>query len=223
MSIAVGILTFNQFETGRHELFKRTLRSLLRDGPPEHLFIIDNGSSDETPEYVASLGGTVLKDRRSTCGHGMNVTISACASSGAELVVFSNDDIEWHPGALGQVARFWSAAPEDVMIASGLLEEDFPWNTARTAIECGGVRALVRDTAPGGTWTLRARDWPVIGPVPEQTAGYDDVPTCNRLRGMGYRVCQMDLATHLGEEVSTWGNGSKAFGSKLDREAWGFV
>lgn len=221
-SIAVGVLTHNMLSTGRQDAFQRTVRSLLEQRP-EHLFIVDNGSTDGSDEYVVALGGTAVKDRVSTCGHGMNVTIAACAASGADLVVFSNDDIVWQPDALEQVRRFWDSAPADVVIASGLLEDDYPWNTARAMIESGGVRALVRDTAPGGTWTLRARDWEMVGPVPE-AFGYDDVPACNRLRAMGYRVCQLDLAEHIGEELSTWGNGSSSWRtSKIDKAAWGMA
>ena len=86
-------------------------------------------------------------------------------------------------------------------------------------VEAGGVAALVRDTAPGGAWTLRAADWPRIGPVPE-APGWDDVPTCNRLRKQGYRVCQIDLADHVGEDHSTWGNISNRLAKPLDRKAW---
>jgi GT2 family glycosyltransferase len=222
MKIAVGVLTHNQFRYDRHELFKRTVTSLVHDIDKIslELYIVDNGSTDETPEYVRSIGGTVLSDPITTCGHGMNATIGICAGSGAELVVFSNDDIEWRAGALPALVRFWSEAPADILIASGLLEDDFPWNTVRERVDYGGVPGLIRDTAPGGTWTLRAADWGKIAPVPE-AAGYDDVPTCNRLRAKGYRVCQLDLAEHQGEHVSTWGNISRELGKPLDRAAWG--
>jgi hypothetical protein len=34
-------------------------------------------------------------------------------------------------------------------------------------------------------------------------------------------VCQIDLADHVGEEVSTWGNASYTYAEPLDREKWG--
>lgn len=221
MKTAVGILTHNQFATGRHEAFLTTARSLAAQHP-DALYVVDNGSTDETPEYVRSLGGVVLDDPISTCGHGMNATIGLCAASGAALVVFSNDDICWHPGALERLVAFWSEAPDDVKIASGLLEDDFYWNTVVERIECGGVEGLVRKTAPGGAWTLRAKDWPKIGPVPE-AKGWDDVPTCARVISRGGRVVQLELADHIGEDLSTWGNDSAKFRRPLDREAWGLA
>jgi len=220
MDVAVGILTHEQFRHGRHELFLRTVSSLKKGGHPFDLYVVDNGSTDETPEYVRSIGGTVLADHITTCGHGMNKAIGICVRSGADLVVFSNDDIEWHPNALADLVRFWSEAPRDVVIAAGILEADYPWNTPRETIEVGGLKALVRDTAPGGAWTLRAVDWRVVGPVPE-AVGWDDVPTCRRVIARGYRVCQIDLADHIGEDRSTWGNDSRRYGKPLDKKVWG--
>lgn len=220
MKVAVAILTHNLFRYGRHELFRQTLTSLLETEYPFELHVFDNGSTDATPEYVARFGATLIRDDVSTCGHGMNVAISSCVARGVDLVVFSNDDIYWHPGYLEQVVTFWQDAPPDVLICSGSLEPDYPWNTPRELIISGGVKALVRDTAPGGTWTLRARDWGRIGPVPE-AVGWDDVPTCRRLNSLGYRVAQIDVADHVGEDHSTWGNNSRIDARPLDREKWG--
>lgn len=216
MKIAAGVLTHNAIRYGRMDLFRQTVRSIVAEKPDE-LFLVSNGSDDGTAEYVADLGGTVINDPITTCGHGMNVTIGICAASGADLVVFTNDDIAWKPGSFAALRSFWAEAPDDVLIAAGLLEDDYPWNTVRERIVCGGIPALVRDSAPGGAWTLRASDWPDIGPIPE-APGWDDVPTCERLREKGYRVCQMDLADHVGQDHSTWGNGSDRFRSPLDPE-----
>jgi glycosyltransferase involved in cell wall biosynthesis len=220
VKVAVGVLTRNQRDHDRRQLFLRTLTSLQNAGWPCDVFLLDNGSTDGTDAYITALGGVALRDPLTSCGHGMNATIAACLSASPDLVVFTNDDIEWRRGFLADLVQFWSAAPADVLIASGLLEAEYPWNTAREVVESGGVKALVRDTAPGGAWTFRAADWPLIGPVPE-APGWDDVPTCNKLTAMGYRVCQIDLAEHIGEGNSTWGNNSQAYGQPLDRAKWG--
>jgi len=215
-SIAAGVLTHDALRHGREGLLRATIRSVAAQ-EPNYVYVVSNGSSDGTEALVASWGGTVLNDPISTCGHGMNATIGICANSGADLVVFSNDDIEFRPGAFDALRRFWAAAPEKLKIASGLLEDDFPWNTVRERVVYGGVPALIRDSAPGGVWTLRAKDWPTIAPVPE-AAGWDDVPTCERLRSKGYQVAQLDLAEHIGQDHSTWGNGSEKFRKPLDPE-----
>lgn len=216
MKTAVGILTHNVFRYDREAAFRRTVKSLAAQ-KPDQLFIVSNGSDDGTEDLVAKMGGTVVNDPISTCGHGMNVTMGICASSGADIVVFSNDDIWWDPWALDALKRFWAEAPEDIALVSGLLEDIYPWNTVRERVVHGGVPALIRDSAPGGCWSFRASYWPVISPVPE-AKGWDDVPCCERLRLKGYRVGQIDLATHEGEATSTWGNGSDKWRRPLDPE-----
>lgn len=220
MRFAVGILTHDMFRTGRAELFQRTLASLNGSNEDIEFYVVSNGSTDETDDYVRGLGGTILHDPISTCGHGMNATLSILAASGADVCVFSNDDIGWKRTALTKLGAFWEAAPADILIASGLQQDVYPWSTPRERIEYGGVVGLVRDSVPGGAWTLRASDWPKIRPVPE-APGWDDVPTCDRLRRKGYRVCALDLAEHLGEDLSTWGNDSARHGTPLDRGRWG--
>lgn len=218
MRIVAAVLTHNAERHGRTEMLRRTVRSLAE---ADAVIVVDNGSTDGTEELVARIGGTVYRapDNVYTCGRGMNVTITAAAKLG-DIVVFSNDDICWKPGWREELAEWWAGAPADVAITSGLLEDEYPWNTSLNTIDVGRVRGLVRATVPGGAWTLRSADWPSIGPVPERV-GWDDVPTCRRLVGEGRRVIALDLADHLGVEHSTWGNGSAAFGEPLDRRAWG--
>lgn len=218
MRVAVGVLTHNVFTHDRQHLLLDTLRSLKQTSEPFDLYIVDNASTDGTQNFVEQLGGYASKTMPSTCGHGMNVTLDII-SANADLCVFSNDDIAWKPGYLETLKAFWSDAPNDLLICSGHLEPEYPWNTPREVVQHGGIKALVRDTAPGGTWTFRAKHRSVIGRIPE-TAGIDDVPTCERLRASGYRVAQMDVATHAGEDKSSWGNGSYMLAKPLDPK-WG--
>lgn len=220
MRLAVGILTRNQFVNGRHEVFTATLRSLTASHEDIDLYVVDNGSTDETADYVRGLGGTCIADPIHTHGHGANVTIGICAASGADVVVFSNDDVGWHSGALEAVRELWEAAPPDLGIIGGLLEDCYPWNAISGTIDLAGRRGLVRDTVPAAAWTFRAATWADMKPLPE-SAGWDDVPTCHRLNRKGYRLAQFDLAAHLGEGLSTWGNDSARHGTPLDRAAWG--
>jgi GT2 family glycosyltransferase len=220
LRVAVGVLTHNVYKHDRFDLLRNTLKSLQQTEVPFDCYVVDNHSTDGTEAYVEALGGHLCRDAVFTCGHGMNVTMQILADSGADLCVFSNDDIEWHEGYLEKLTAFWSEAPDDLLVCSGHLEPVYFWNTPRHPITCGGVTALVRDTAPGGTWTFRVKDWPTIGPVPE-THGEDDVPTCYRLTQQGYLVAQMDVATHVGEDASTWGNGSYLHAQPLDRKQWG--
>lgn len=218
MRVVAAVLTHNAKRYGRDMLLRDTLRSLAE---ADRVLLVDNGSSDGMADWVAQVGGFCYQpaDRVTTCGRGMNVTITMAAAD-ADVVVFSNDDIVWRPGWRARVQSFWEHAPDDVAIMSGLLEPDFPWNQPRATVEYGGVRGLVRETVPGGAWTLMAANWSIIGPVPEK-AGWDDVPTCRRMNQLGWRNVAVDLADHAGVELSTWGNGSQKFAKPLNREAWG--
>jgi glycosyltransferase involved in cell wall biosynthesis len=216
--VVAAVLTHNAERHGRGDMLIAALRSLTE---ADATVVVDNGSTDGTADLVARIGGVVYEasDGVHTCGRGMNVTITAASEHG-DLVAFSNDDIVWRPGWRATLEAFWSEAPADVAIVSGLLEDDYPWNRVVGTVDAGGVRGLVRATVPGGAWTLRSAEWPTIGPVPE-AVGWDDVPTCRRLGGEGRRVVALDLADHVGVAHSTWGNGSAALGTPLDRGRWG--
>jgi len=60
----------------------------------------------------------------------------------------------------------------------------------------------------------------MIGPISEKTGG-EDLEICARLRASGGLLCALDLAEHIGEKRSSWGNRSYLFAQPLDREEWG--
>lgn len=198
MKVVAGVLTWQQYQLNRHDLFVETVRSL---SGVDALFLVDNGSTDGTAEYVRGLGGYVNTTGPTSCGYGMNLVAAICARAAADIVIFSNDDIVWAPGAVEQLRDIWAVMPPDVKIVSGLLQPTYFWN--RPVSKEGPV--LIRETVSGGAWTYRAGDYPLIFPVPIQPGG-DDVPTCRRLNSLGYRVGAVDLASHVGEERSSWGN-----------------
>lgn len=157
-------------------------------------------------DLIAARGGILgpCSVRSNNSGQGMNQAIELALASGSDLIVFSDDDIEWHPDFLARLVRFWSNAPHDFVLASGFVEPRFKHNAVRGTIDSGGVRALVRETAAGGAWSFPAAHWRWIGPL--QPGMEADWEACLRLRSAGFRLAQIDLATHLGEGRSTWGN-----------------
>lgn len=204
--VAIAVRTWNALQHGRREMLDRTLESLRGAGHPFELILFDNGSTDGTAEMVAARGGTrgPRTVGNNTSGQGMNRAIELALASGADLVVFSDDDIEWYPGFLASLVQFWSHAPHDLVLVSGFVEPRLKHNAIRGAIESGGVRALVRETAPGGAWSFPSAHWRWIGPL--QPGMEADWEACLRLRAAGFRLAQMDLVAHLGEGHSTWGN-----------------
>jgi GT2 family glycosyltransferase len=210
-------------------LLLRTLKSLEKSGTPEHkvsFALVDNGSDDDVSEawwMEADLKPFVVasheeRDGRGMPGRGVNWAVAFALCDEPDLVCFSDDDMEWTPGWLAPVVRFFEFAPKDIVLLSGLLEPEWEWNAPREMVEAGGVRALVRDSLPGASWMFRASDWPKLGPVAEDRT--HDIAGCARIRESGLRMAAMDLVDHIGTGHSTLGN-TIAFGKPLDREKWG--
>ena len=220
MKVACAVLTWNVYATGRADLFRATLESIREPGWP--VYLIDNGSTDQTADLVRRLGGWRNPGPNLTIGAGVNVAVAAALSSGADLVVFSNDDILWRPGWAEELLAFWNEAPDNVGICGGLLERKvWSWNTPIAGHTWGGVDVLERETVPGGAWTFRSAVWPDLGPIPDENNAWSDVPACHKMRRLGYRLVCADWTDHLAEYQSTWGNGSHAYGEPLNLAQWG--
>ena len=119
-----------------------------------------------------------------------------------------------------KLAAFWQDAPEEVKLCSLILEPVYPWNTIRGTLDAGGLRALLRDSVGGCSWSFRASDWPTIGPLPQVMPG-EDLQICQKLVSQGYYLAALDLGEHVGEKVSAWLNESWKYAQPLDRARWG--
>lgn len=248
----VGLVTHNPMGTLRIELLERTVRSIEEAFPTAWLFLLDNGSTDGSWDAVGELlgargegcpscGGEAQRGRwhvqqgrgtpdgNFTPGagrHRLYYHMFSHTCGGAARTpfwVWSDDDIAWKPEAEQTLSRFWSEAPSEIAVVGGYLEPVWHWNTPREAIEAGGVRVLVRDSTPGGAWTFGE---PRLIPVPCNDAlhrfGYDTV-TCGMLRDQKLKIAQIDLAEHIGWELSSHGNKpmERPDSRPLDREKWG--
>jgi glycosyltransferase involved in cell wall biosynthesis len=216
VKIAAGVLTRNAITHGRQGLTRNALNSLSE---ADTTVLVDNGSDDGSDQWAETLGAYLYKpeDNNTTCGRGMN-TIAALLVEQADVIVLTSDDMVWRAGWRNIVEQFWTAAESDVAILCGLLEPAYPWSSVIGTYQAGDITALSRTCVPGSGWTLRSSDWPTIGPVPEQP-GEDDVPTCKRLNDEGRLLVAVDIADHVGEQRSTWGNQSHRFARALGTEA----
>ena len=219
MKIVVGVLTWNHRKTGREQMFYDTLLSLTNGGQAVDVVVVTNGSTDGTQDTVRRLGG-IVDDTHSQIWYGMQKAIETVIERGADIVLFTADDITYAPGWADKLAAFWQDAPEEVKLCSLILEPVYPWNTIRGTVEAGGLRALLRDSVGGCSWSFRASDWPTIGPLPQVMPG-EDLIVSRRLIENGYYLAAVDLGTHIGEEKSAWGNESYKYAQALNRERWG--
>ncbi len=223
MKIVPAILTWNQFVTGRQDYFRQTYESIKATGIEP--FVVSNGSTDGTDKVVRALPRGIVDDRNAAMWWGCSIAIMAALDDGADVVLFSADDITWRDGWLPKLQAWWAEAPDDVVLAGGFLEGEFPWNRPTGTIDAGGIRGLVRPSVPSATWTFRARDWTKIRD-PEKLTVHQESPgedhgTCQRLLANGYRLVQLDLAEHSGVHASAWGNRSYEYEKPLDRKRWG--
>lgn len=219
MKLCAGVLTYNHIKTGRAEMFQQTLLSLTNGGRDVEIVIVTNGSSDGTQDVVRRLGG-IVDDGNSQIWYGMTRAIEECISRGADIVLFTADDIIYNPGWADKLVAFWEDAPEEVKLCSLILEPQYPWNTIRGTLDAGGMRAILRDSLGGACWSFRAKDWPIIGPLPQVQPG-EDIPVCYRLIEQGYLLAQVELGADVGERNSAWGNESWRYAQPVDRERWG--
>ena len=202
--ITACVLTYNLFANDRADLFRETFDSL--SVPGVRVIPVDNHSTDGTSEIVKELGGYCSTDLLTTCGHGTNLCARVAIGTDATLCVLSDDDMVWGDGWADRLTEWWAEAPDDVILTGCHLEPEFPWNEIRGELTSGSVRGLLRASTGAASWSFRSEDWPKIGPIPDRQQGWGDVPACERLWANGFRIAQIDLATHAGHGRSSWGN-----------------
>lgn len=113
----VAIITRN-----RRDSLVRTLDHLgaLPERPP--VIVVDNGSTDGTPEAVRShpSGARLLRPGGNTGAVGRNVAVRHATTP---YVAFSDDDSWWAPGALGTAGALFDAHPRLGLLAARTVVE----------------------------------------------------------------------------------------------------
>ena len=110
-SIAVILPALNEEET-----IVGVLRA-LPDHPLTRL-VVDNGSSDRTPELAASTGATVIHEARRGYGHACLCGLAFLAPNPPDIVVFLDADGSDDPSELGLLLAPILAGEADLVIGS---------------------------------------------------------------------------------------------------------
>lgn len=137
LSISVVVPTFN-----RADLIGITLDAILaQDTPASEIIVVDDGSTDGTPDVLLAYQPQVHTIRVSNGGDlvARNVGLRAASS---QLVAFCDSDDVWRPGFLTAMEALWRHAPS-LMAAYGNFQivRDGVW----------GERTKF-DDAPAGFW-----------------------------------------------------------------------
>lgn len=210
MKVAAAVLTYQAISTRRLKLLTETVDSL---DEADEVCVVDNGSADGSRHLVESWGGVSHDGPLHTSGHGNNLAARVAYGTDADLLVFSDDDMLWRPGWRSKLEAWWSDCPADVAMTGCHIEPNFHWNTIHDRIVCGGIPGLVRESTGGASWSMPRRHLDTFfapAGIWQQHQGYGDVMACNRVVERGYRICQIDLATHAGQGQSTWGNATES-------------
>lgn len=154
--LSVLVLTWN-----RAELVRRCLSSIVGQlGPDDELVIVDNGSTDHTPDVLAGFGRArvVTLPRNLGAAGGRNVGMDAVTGSW----VYCVDDDGWlPPGTLDRVRRSTARHPDAAIIAGSCVTDPSlrPADSYPTpAFRFGaGMSVLRRD------WFERCGRYPVDG------------------------------------------------------------
>jgi glycosyltransferase involved in cell wall biosynthesis len=147
--------------------------TLAQTYPALEVIVVDDGSTDDTPQILASYGDRIRAIRQENLGVGAARNTGIAAAQGEYLAFLDSDDI-WRPRKLEcDVARF-TADPGVGMVHCGAETFD---NTGKTiSVSLGGLEGWVAPdllrldreviAAPGSGMTVRQS-------IAEELGGYD--------------------------------------------------
>lgn len=220
--VSVVVVVWN-----RAELTFGCLRALAVDaGATTEVIVVDNGSTDETPDLLARLDNAVVIRNASNLGFTLAANLGAKAARG-EFLLFLNSDAELVPGSLGHLLDTARGAGSIGAVGGKLVFPDGRLQEAGAIIwSDGSCDAYGRGSDPAdpeynferrvdfcsGALLLTPRVvFERLGGFDERyrPAYYEDADYCARLWTGGHSVVYQPKATAIHHE----------FGSATSREA----
>jgi GT2 family glycosyltransferase len=116
--ISLIVLTYN-----RSAQVLETLARLSALPDPMRLIVVDNGSTDGTPEHIAARfpGVTLITAQKNLGAAGRNLGV---ASATTDYVAFCDDDMWWHPGSLSRAVELMDGAPRVGILSARVLVDE---------------------------------------------------------------------------------------------------
>ena len=174
----------------RASMLVRAVESVLAQTFTDfELIIVDDGSSDDTPQVVASLGDPRIKSLRHSLSRGPAAARNTgIASARGQYLAFLDDDDEFLPTKVEQQVRSLDAASEEVGLVYAWWAYVGPTGEI-TGVRCPTVEGYLFDEALmlrlilgiGSTSMIRASVIDVIGDFDEALARCEDLDFICRL------------------------------------------
>jgi N-acetylglucosaminyl-diphospho-decaprenol L-rhamnosyltransferase len=216
LSIDVIIPTFDNWG-----LTERCLRHLAAQTVDHSLIVVDNGSSDGTPEKVRSTSsGARVMELGANLGFAAACNRGAAAGTG-EVIVLLNNDVEARPDLLERLVRPFERDDRAGSVAAVLVQRDettidsvgltvdrtlagFPRLRGRPVTEAASQSPVLAGPA-GGAGGYRRTAWESVGGLDEGVRFYgEDVDLALRIRAAGWEtaVAPEAVGVHLGSATA---------------------
>ena len=207
----ICVLSYN-----RLELLTITLQTIKNTEIPYKLYIID-ASTDKATLELLKTQQNVIYYPGSNVGQAMNKAFDLIKDSGSDYGLITADDYLYNPFWLERLYGVMRSSSDDVKLFSCHLEPLYQWNSIKALVTTEYLDyCFLRDSLPGSNWSFRTKDIDLIYPVASKTGG-EDLEVCKRLTNLGFNLAAMDLADHLGEKLSAWGNQSYKYANYKSR------
>ncbi len=179
------------------ELLKSLLAQTLL---PDEIVITDGGSTDRTPEIVASYQGRgvpvrLIREQASLPGRGRNVAAERASS---EWLAFIDAGIRPAPGWLAKMVERIEREPETDVVYGGWepVTESFFEECAALAyvpppVEIDGELVRPRSIASS---LMRRAVWRAVGGFPEHLRSAEDLLFMNKVEAAGFRIARAPRA-----------------------------
>lgn len=220
----------------RWDLTERCLRLLRVQTAAHRVIVVDNASSDGTPEKIReSFSEVSLVETGGNLGFSIACNRGVAAGSG-EVIVLLNNDVECRPDflellvrplqddrSLGTVAALLVEPREQTIDSVGLAADptlaSFPRLRGRAVAEANEARPVLAGPA-GAAGAYRRVAWEAVGGLDEHVAFYgEDLDLALRLRGAGWRATAAPdaIGVHVGSATAGRRSGRQRFQSGFAR------
>lgn len=225
LSVDVVVVAYNHYE-----LTDSCLRHLAAQTLEHRVYVVDNGSTDDTAARLAADWPAAQVQRVAVNGAFSTACNRGVDMGSGDVIVLINNDVDCHPDFLERVGaplhadgRVGSVAPLSVqpgeqsidsfgMVADATLGA-FPRLRGRPTGEAQHVRSVLTGPA-GAVAAYRRRAWQEVGGLQEDLFAYmEDFDLALRLRAAGWTcAAAIDaIGVHLG---------SATHGHRSSRQRW---